>query len=87
MRFTLHGGSDEEMEALRGFAERLGADFVAYGALEGNEPVLVVQCLPRKLGLLESLELVTRWMDGGPPPKMAAGAQDALPGLETPPCR
>lgn len=87
MRFTLHGGSDEEVKALRGFAERLGADFSAYEALEGEEPLLVAQCLPRRIGLMEVLEQVTRWMDGGPLPERPAGVQSPLPGLEAPPCR
>ena len=87
MRFTLHGGSTEEEEALRGFAERLGAGFARYEALKGEEPLLVVQCLPRRAGLLEALGEITQWMDGCPPPEGAAGAQNPLPGLETPPCR
>lgn len=87
MRFSLHGGSAEEEEALKRFAERLGARFVAYKALYGEEPLLVIQCLPRKLGLLDALEQVTRWLDEGPPSERAVGAQDYLPGLETPPCR
>lgn len=87
MRFSLHGGSVEEAAALKKFAERLGAKFVTYKALEGEEPLLVVECFPRKLGLMESLEQVTRWLDGYPPSKMAAGAQDPLPGLDTPPCQ
>lgn len=87
MRFTLHGGSAEEVKALRGFAERLGAGFSAYEALEGEEPLLVVQCLPRRIGLMEALEQVVRWMDGGPLPERAAGVQNPLPGLEAPPCR
>lgn len=32
-------------------------------------------------------EQMTQWLDGDPPFKMAAGVQDPLPGLETPPCR
>lgn len=87
MRFTLHGGSAEELEALRGFAHRLGAGFSEYKALEGEEPLLVVECFPRKIGLMEALEQVTRWMDGGPLPERAAAVQNPLPGLETPPCR
>lgn len=87
MRFTLHGGSDEEVEALKGFAERLGAGFAAYEALEGEEPLLVVQCLPRRIDLMGALEHVTRWLDGGPLPERPAAVQDPLPGLETPPCR
>ena len=87
MRFTLHGGSDEEVEALSGFAGRLGAGFAAYEALGGEEPLLVVQCLPRRIGLMEALEQVTRWMDGGLLPERAAGVQNPLPGLGTPPCR
>lgn len=35
----------------------------------------------------EALEQMTQWLDRDPPSKMAAGAQDPLPGLETPPCR
>ena len=87
MRFTLHGGSDEEVEALRGFAEQLGASFTAYEALEGEEPLLVVQCLPRQTGLMEVLEQVTLGLDGGPATSRGAGVQEPLPGVETPPCR
>lgn len=87
MRFTLHGGSSEEVEALREFAERLGAGFVTYAGMPGEEPLLVVQCLPRKIGMMGALGQVTQWMDGGPLPERAAGMQDPLPGLETPPCR
>lgn len=87
MRFTLHGGSIEEETTLRRFAERLGAGFARYEALKGEEPLLVIQCLPRKIGLWDALEQVTRFVDGGPPPEGAAGVQDPLPDLETPPCR
>ena len=87
MRFSLHGGSAEEVAALKSFAERLGADFVAYDGLPGEEPLFVVQCLPRKLGLVESIEQVTRWLDGGPIEGGAPGAQNPLPGLDTPPCQ
>lgn len=87
MRFTLYGGSDEEVLALRGFARRLGAGFAKYKGSEDEEPVLAVECLPRRIGLLEALEQVTRWMDGGPHPERAAGVQNPLSGLETPPCR
>lgn len=88
MRFTLYGGSIEEETAIRRFAKRLGAGFARYEALkEGEEPLLAVQCLPRKTGLLEALEQVTRWMDRGTPPERAMDAQSPLPGLGTPPCR
>lgn len=87
MRFSLHGGSAEEEMALKRLAERLGAGFVAYRALEGEEPLLVIQCLPRKLGLVEVLEQATRWLDEGPLSERAVGVQNPLPGLETPPCR
>lgn len=87
MRFTLHGGSDEEVEALRGFAKQLGASFTAYEALEGEEPLLVVQCLPRQVGLMGVLGQITRWLDGGPPTPKGAGVQEHLPGVEAPPCR
>lgn len=87
MRFTLHGGSDEEVEALKGFAEQLGASFTAYEALEGEEPLLVVQCLPRQTGLMEVLEQVTRGLDRGPTTSRGAGVQEPLPGVEAPPCR
>lgn len=87
MRFVLYGGSDEEFKALRGFAHRLGAGFSKYKGSEEEEPVLVVECLPRRIGLLEALEQVTRWMDGVHLPERAAGVQNPLPGLETPPCR
>ena len=33
MRFSLHGGSAEEEASLKGFAERLGAEFAAYTGL------------------------------------------------------
>lgn len=84
MRFSLHGGSAEEEEALKKFAERLGAGFVAYKALEGEEPLLVIQCLPRRPGLVEALEQMARWLDEGPLSERAAGVQNPLPGLETP---
>lgn len=87
MRFTLHGGSAEEVAALKEFAERLGAGFFKYEALKGEEPLLVIQCLPRKIGLLEALKQATQRMDGDPLSERAAGAQNPLPGLETPPCR
>lgn len=87
MRFSLHGGSAEEVAALRGFAERLGASFAAYDGLPGEEPLLVAQCFPRKLGLMESIEQVTRWLDGALSSKRTPGAQNPLPGLGTPPCR
>lgn len=87
MRFILHGGSTEEETALSRFAERLGAGFVKYEALYGEEPLLVVRCPLRKAGLLEVLRQIPQWMDGYPPSKMAAGAQDPLPGLDTPPCQ
>lgn len=87
MRFSLHGGSAEEVTALKGFAERLGAGFVAYDGLPGWEPVLTVQCFPRQLGgLVESIEQVTRRLDEAPLEE-GPGVQDPLPGLETPPCR
>lgn len=87
MRFLLHGGSAEEVAALKGFAELLGASFTACDGLPGEEPLLVVQCLPRKLGLLESIEQVTRRLNGAPIEKGAPGAQNPLPGLDTPPCQ
>lgn len=87
MRFSLYGGSVEEETALIRFAERLGAEFCGYEASEVDEPILVIQCLPRKLDLLGALGQITRWMDGGPPPERAGGVQNPLPGLETPPCR
>ena len=85
MRFSLHGGSIEE--ALRRFAERLGARFAVYEALEGGELLLTVQCSPRRPGLMGALEQVTQWLDGGPLSEGVAGVQNPLPGLETPPCR
>lgn len=87
MRFSLHGGSAEEVAALKSFAERLGAGFAAYDGLPGEEPLLVVQCLPRKLGLVKSIEQITRWLDGAPVEEEAPGVQDPLPDLDTPPCR
>lgn len=66
------------------FAERLGARFAAYKALEGEELEL---CPPGSISL-EALEQTTQGLDGGPPGHgTAGGAQDPLPGLETPPCR
>ena len=87
MRFTLHGGSNEEVEALRGFAERLEAGFVEYEALEGEEPLLVFQCLPRRIDLMKVLEQMTQWLNEGPLTPRGAGVQNPLPGLETHPCR
>lgn len=85
MRFSLHGGSVGERATLKRLAERLGARFVTYEALEGEDPLLVVECFPRGTGLLEAL---TRWLDGSPPVRgVAGGTQNPLPGLETPPCR
>lgn len=87
MRFSLYGGSAEEVAALKGFAERLGAGFVVHDWLLGEEPLLTVQCFPRRLDLVRSIEQVTRWLDGGPIGEGAPGVQDSLPGLDTPPCR
>ena len=87
MRFSLHGGSAEEVAALGGFAKRLGAGFVTYKGTPGEEPLLVVECFPRKLGLVESIEQVTRWLDECPSLTGGAGVQNPLPGLDTPPCR
>ena len=88
MRFSLHGGSAKEKATLKSLAERLGAKFVTYKALEGEEPLLVVECFPRRTGLLEALEETIHWLDGGPPVHGGAGCvQDPLPDLETPPCR
>ena len=88
MRFSLHGGSEGEEATLKSLAERLGAKFVAYKALEGEEPLLVVECFPRRSGLLEALREITHWLDGGPlHARGAGGVQDPLPGLETPLCR
>lgn len=66
MRFSLHGGSPEEEASLKGFAERLGAGFVAYKGLPEEEPMLVVQCLPRRIGLIDGIKQVTQWLDEGP---------------------
>lgn len=89
MRFSLHGGSPEEGASLKGFAERLGAEFVAYKGLPEEEPMLVVQCLPRRIGLVDGINQVTQWLDGAPLSRGETGGavQDPLPGLETPPCR
>lgn len=88
MRLSLHGGSVEEEAVLRELAERLGARFATYKALDGEEPLLVMECFPRRIGLLEALEQTTQWLNGGPLGHGGAGgAQDPLPGLETPPCR
>ena len=88
MRFSLHGGSAKEEATLKSLAERLGAKFVTYKALGEEEPLLVVECFPRRTGLLEALEEIAHWLDGGPlRARGAGGVQDPLPGLETPPCR
>ena len=87
MRFSLHGGSAEEVAALKGFAERLGAGFVAYNGLPGEEPLLTIQCLPRRLGLVKSIEQITRVLDRAPVEEEAPDMQGPLPGLDTPPCR
>ena len=63
MRFSLHGGSPEEEASLKGFAERLGAEFVAYKGLPEEEPMLVVQCLPRRIGLIDGINQVTQRLD------------------------
>lgn len=60
---------------------------MAYEALDGEEPLLVVQCFPRSVGLLEALEQITQWLDGAPEHDEGGGVQNTLPGLETPPCR
>lgn len=73
------GGSIEEETALRRFAEILGAEVARYEALEGEEPLLMMQCL------LGALKQITRWVDGAPP--LGGDAQNPLPGLDTPPCR
>lgn len=88
MKFSLHGGSAEEEMALKGFAERLGAGFVRYEGMPEEEPMLVVQCLPRRMGLIDAINQVTQWLDGGPLSRGETGGavQDPLPGLETPPC-
>lgn len=87
VRFSPHGGSVEG-PALKKFTGMLGARFVVYRALEEEEeeePLLVVECSPRSIGLLEDM---TQWLDGSPPVQGETGdAQDPLPGLETPPCR
>ena len=88
MRFSLHGGSVEEEAVLRKFAERLDARFVTYKALDGEEPLLVMECFPRRIGLLEALEQIIQWLDEDPlGPGVGDGVQDPLPGLETPPCQ
>ena len=66
MRFSLHGGSPEEEASLKGFAERLGAGFVAYNGLPDEEPMLVVQCLPRRIGLIAGINHITQWLDVAP---------------------
>lgn len=87
MRFSLHGGSAEEEAAIKDFSARLGAEFVAHMGMPGEEPLLVIQCFPRQLGLVEAISQVTQWLDGGPLPDSREGlAQDPLPGLDTPPC-
>lgn len=84
MRFSPHGGSVEE-PAPKKFTEIPGARFVAHEALEGEEPLLVVECSPGSTGLREAM---TRWLDGSSPVQgVTGGVQDPLPGLDTPPCR
>ena len=69
-------------------AKRLGADFVTYAEMPGEEPLLVVRCLPRKVGMGEAFGQVTQGPDEGPLVHgVAGGVQDPLPGLETPPCQ
>jgi len=84
VKFSLHGGSDKDEAVLRGFAERLGAKFAAYKGLPEEEPLLVFQCFPKRSGLINGIEQLTRWLDGDPLPEVPGGlAQDPLPGLET----
>lgn len=83
MRFSLHGGSPEEGASLKGFAERLGAEFVAYTGLPEEEPMLVVQCLPRRIGLIDSINQVTQWLDGGPFPETVGRINDTFGGTSS----
>lgn len=87
MRSSWQGGSAGEVAALKGFAERLGAELKIRGGLPEEEPLPVTQCPPRGLGPVESTEWVTRRFDEDPPGKGTPDAQSPLPGLETPPCR
>ena len=87
MRFTLHAGNAEDVAAIKDLAARLDAEFTAYKGLPEEEPLLVIQCFPRKLGLVEAINQVTQWLDGGPLTDSGGClVQDPLPGLETPPC-
>ena len=73
----MHG----ELGTLRRFADVPGAWFISYEALDGG-------CPPRGIGLLGALEQITQWFDGDPLEYgVADGAQDPLPGLDTPPCQ
>ena len=69
MRFSLHGGSPEEEASIKGFAESLEAEFMKYEGMPGEEPLLVVQCFPRKIGLIDGINQVTQWLNGGPLPE------------------
>lgn len=65
------------------FAGRLEVRFV-----EGEEPLIVVECFRGSIGLLKALGQIARRLDGDPLGHGGVGgAQDPLPGLETPRCR
>lgn len=83
MRFSLHGGSAEEEASIKGFAERLGAEFAAYTGLPEEEPLLVVQCLPRRIGLIGSINQVTHWIDGGYFPETVGRINDTFGGTSS----
>ena len=83
MRFSLHGGSAEEEASLKGFAESLGAEFVAYTGLPEEEPLLVVQCLPRRIGLIDSINQVTQRLDGGHFPETVGRINDTFGGTSS----
>lgn len=62
--------------------------FIAWGSIEEEEMLRgFAERLKARFTVYEALELVTRWMDEGPPPEGVGSAQDPLPGLETPLCR
>ena len=88
MKFSLHGGSAKEKAILERLAEKLEAKFVTYKALDGEEPLLVVECFPMRVDLPRVAAQVTQLLAEIPPEhEMGDGVQVPLPGMETPPCR
>lgn len=88
MRFVLYGGLPEERAMLKKFAEILGVEFVE--AQGGKEALLVVEFPTRRTNPLKTLWQRIRPHNKVPPmegAEGAEGAQNPLPGLETPPCR